>query len=81
MRDSNIQYNLCVYSPIGNRIGQYCAYTGALGIKTMSLCPTGTLLALGSYDMKIRILNTITWSSIAELDHNMTSPDTYTMVK
>lgn len=63
------QYNVCIYSPTGDLIAQYTAYEDALGVRKVKWSPSGQLLAIGSYDQKVRILNNLTWSVISEYDH------------
>eukprot|EP01147_Barroeca_monosierra_P008777 gene8777-1152_t len=67
--DSPLTYKLCVYTISGLLLKSYSAYTDALGIKTMSWSPSSQLLALGSYDQKIRLLNNITWGETLEFRH------------
>ena len=72
--DSPLSYRIGVYTAAGDVVGQYEAYQSALGIRTMGYFrPTGPrltiptakssaqLLALGSYDGKIRLLSIRSW--------------------
>lgn len=43
-----------MYTPDGRNVGRYAAYEDALGVKTVAWSPTGKLLAIGSYDQKVR---------------------------
>ncbi|CAH1774533.1 unnamed protein product [Owenia fusiformis] len=67
--DSCLQYKVLLYSVDGRCLSTYSAYDHALGIKTVSWSPTSQFLALGSYDQKVRILNHITWQTVAEHLH------------
>lgn len=68
--DSCLKFLIVFYAPNGIRLGQYQAYTDALGIKCMSWSPSGQLLSIGSYDQKIHIMNSLTWKPIIELSHS-----------
>lgn len=46
-------------------------YDYALGIKTASFSHNGDLLAIGSYDEKVRIINLISLRLVVELDHKL----------
>ena len=48
--DTLLSYKLSVYSSDGLCLASYSAYQDALGIKTVQWCPTGQLLAVGSFD-------------------------------
>jgi WD40 repeat protein len=52
-------------------LSRYSAYENALGVKSVSFNKdtSRVLLAVGSYDQKIRILNALTWRAISELSH------------
>lgn len=71
--ESCLKYKVLLYSLDGREIGSYSAYDLALGIKSISWSPTGQLLAIGSYDEKLRILNHVTWRLVAELTHPATT--------
>ncbi|XP_064642876.1 WD repeat-containing protein WRAP73-like [Lineus longissimus] len=70
--DSCLQYKLMLYSVDGRCLATYKAYDFALGIKSIAWSPTSQFLAIGSYDQKVRILNHITWKTVAEHDHPAT---------
>ena len=74
--DSLLYYNLLIYSLDGRCLASYSAYEGALGIKSVSWSPTSQLLAVGSYDQKVRILNHITWKRVVEWTHPHSVEDT-----
>lgn len=44
-------------------------------MKSVSWSPSGQLLSIGSYDEKLRILNHMTWKTLAEHDHTQTKVD------
>uniref|UniRef100_A0A7S3AL99 Anaphase-promoting complex subunit 4 WD40 domain-containing protein n=1 Tax=Haptolina ericina TaxID=156174 RepID=A0A7S3AL99_9EUKA len=67
--DTILQYQVLLYTAAGVHLQTYRPYEHALGVKTYSWSPSGQLLALGSYDEKIRILNNITWQRLAECEH------------
>jgi|EP01043_Picozoa_sp_COSAG02_P056135 WD40 repeat protein len=50
-------------------------YEDALGVKCVSWSPSGQLLSIGSYDEKLRVLNHMTWKTLAEHDHTQTKVD------
>jgi hypothetical protein len=52
-----------------------CRYDDALGVKSVSWSPSGQLLSIGSYDQKVRLLNHMTWKTLAEHDHTQTKVD------
>lgn len=67
--DSCLEYRVQVYSPDGTLLGRYIAYDNALGVKTVQWSPSGSFLAVGSYDQSVRLLTNNKWSSVAELSH------------
>jgi len=67
--DSLLNYKVLLYSLDGQCIGTYTAYEGALAIKTVCWSPMGQFLAIGSYDQRVRIMNHLTWSLVAEYEH------------
>eukprot|EP00899_Mesostigma_viride_P019511 jgi/Mesvir1/27561/Mv07311-RA.1 len=75
--DSVLEYRILVYSPDGKLMTKFQAYDNALGAKSLSWCPSGQLLAVGSYDQFVRVLNDVTWKPYAEFPHAVTvkSPD------
>jgi WD40 repeat protein len=69
--DSCILYQLLIYSPLGQLIARHRPYDNGLGIKSLSLSPNGTFLAVGSYDQSIRLFIKISWRYLAELEHKL----------
>ena len=57
--DSALSYKVAVYTAAGEPVASYEAYTGALGVRLVSF--GGPLLAVGSYDGKVRLLSTRSW--------------------
>lgn len=45
------------------------AYSHALGVKSLSWSPNGTLLAVGSYDQCARLVSPVTWKPVVVLKH------------
>ena len=68
--DSVLDYKLHLYSIDGRCLASYSAYDHALGIKCVQWSPTSQFLAIGSYDQKLRILNHVTWKTVAEHFHS-----------
>jgi WD40 repeat protein len=58
-----------VYNVSGQCISKFQPQKWSLGVKTLNWSPSGQLLAIGSYDQKVRLLNHITYSMIMELEH------------
>ncbi len=48
--DHCLGYQLAVYTPEGECLATYSAYSDALGIKSIAWSPTGQLLVVGSFD-------------------------------
>ncbi|EAS04393.2 WD repeat WRAP73-like protein, putative (macronuclear) [Tetrahymena thermophila SB210] len=67
--DSSINYKFLVYHPSNGLIQRIQPYEYALGIKCVELSNTPNFVAIGSYDEKIRLVNTLTWKIITELEH------------
>ncbi|XP_076355380.1 WD repeat-containing protein WRAP73-like isoform X2 [Tachypleus tridentatus] len=63
-------YKVVFYSVDGRCLGSYLGYQMALGIKSVTWSPTSQFLAVGSYDQKVRLLNSITWKTIIAYDHS-----------
>lgn len=70
--DSPLEHRVMLHAPDGAPLGEYSAYSGALGIKSVCWAPGGQLLAVGSYDEKLRVLNHLTWQPLAECAHPTT---------
>ena len=67
--DSILYYKVLLYSIDGRLVATYSAYEYALGVKCVQWSPTSQFLAIGSYDQKVRVLNHITWKTVAEHNH------------
>ncbi len=67
--DSVLNYKVFLYSIDGRCLATYSAYEHALGIKSVKWSPTSQFLAIGSFDQKLRILNHVTWKTVAEHLH------------
>lgn len=67
--ESPLEYKVLIYSVDGRCINKFQPYKWSLGVRTAEWIPSGQLLAIGSYDQKVRILNHITFKSIMEFDH------------
>jgi WD40 repeat protein len=67
--DSMMDYKLALYRLDGTLVNSYSAYENLLGIKKVQWGPTSQLIAIGSYDSKIRILNRINWKIVDIFDH------------
>eukprot|EP00051_Salpingoeca_urceolata_P008323 m.105111 g.105111 ORF g.105111 m.105111 type:complete len:282 (+) comp15691_c0_seq1:2072-2917(+) len=78
--DSTLDYLVAVYAPNGHELGQYSAYKDGLGIKSISWSPCSQLLAVGSYDETVRLLNHATWKHVAEFKHSSTVTNPHVVV-
>ena len=67
--DTALQYQVLLYTAAGEHLQTFRPYENALGVKTVAWHPHGHLLALGSYDERARLLNSLTWQRIAECAH------------
>ncbi|XP_043531980.1 WD repeat-containing protein WRAP73 [Chiloscyllium plagiosum] len=67
--DSCLEYKILLYSLDGRLLSTYSAYEWSLGVKSVAWSPSSQLLAIGSYDEKVRMLNHVTWGKLAELEH------------
>ena len=70
--DCVLDYKVLLYSMDGRCLSTYSAYEHALGVKTVAWAPSGQFLAIGSYDEKLRVLNNLTWRTVAEHSHPTT---------
>jgi WD40 repeat protein len=64
-----MKYKVFVYNVNGQCVSKFQPKKWSLGVKTLNWSPSGQLLAIGSYDQKVRLLNNITYSMVMELDH------------
>ncbi|KAG7227022.1 hypothetical protein INR49_022369 [Caranx melampygus] len=78
--DSCLEYKVLLYSLDGRLLSTYSAYEWSLGVKSVTWSPSSQFLAIGSYDEKVRILNHITWKTIAQFDHPSTINSTKSVV-
>lgn len=69
--DSVLDYKVLLYTMDGRCTATYSAYgiESGLGIKCVKWSPTSQFLAIGSYDQKVRVLNHVTWKTVAEHSH------------
>ena len=70
--DSCLDYKILLYSMDGRSMASYSAYEHALGVKCVKWSPSSQFLAIGSYDQKVRVLNHITWKTVAAHCHPAT---------
>ncbi|CAO3612163.1 unnamed protein product [Cunninghamella blakesleeana] len=66
--DNCLYYKLLVYRFDGYLEFSYSAYDYGLGIKSIDWL--GSLLAIGSYDGKVQLINTVSWKRIYTLSHS-----------
>ena len=69
--DSSLEYRMLMYTLDGRCLKTFQAYQDALGIKSFSWSPSGQLIAIGSYDQGVRILNNLTWNSLTDCFHKV----------
>ncbi len=69
--DSILDYKVLLYTMDGRCTATYSAYgiENGLGVKCVKWSPTSQFLAIGSYDQKLRVLNHVTWKTVAEHSH------------
>lgn len=67
--DTVLQYQVLIYTAAGEHLQSYRPYDDALGVKSFGWSPGGEVLAIGSYDERMRVLNYVTWQRIAECEH------------
>ena len=67
--DCVLDYKVLLYSMDGRCLASYSAYEHALGVKTVTWSPSSQFLAIGSFDEKLRVLNHLTWRTVAEHLH------------
>ncbi|KAL1523802.1 hypothetical protein AB1Y20_018725 [Prymnesium parvum] len=67
--DTALQYQVLIYTAAGEHLQTYRPYEDALGVKSFAWSPGGEMLAVGSYDERVRILNCVTWQRLAECEH------------
>jgi len=74
--DTPLQYKICIYTPSGQRLSSYSAYSHALGVKcstgrSVAWSPCSSFLAVGSFDGTCRIFNTATQQIMVEYAHSI----------
>jgi WD40 repeat protein len=68
--DSPLEYKVLVYNIDGQCVNKFQPNKcGSLGVRCVEWLPSGQLLAIGSYDQKVRLLNYITYKMILEFEH------------
>ncbi|KAL0239257.1 hypothetical protein PCE1_004945 [Barthelona sp. PCE] len=67
--DHPLQYGVYFYDLNGVQQGGYRAYENALGVRNAVWSPCGQLIAVGSCDQKIRIVNALSFQIVATLEH------------
>ncbi|WIA32488.1 hypothetical protein OEZ86_003307 [Tetradesmus obliquus] len=67
--DSALTYAVHVLGADGEALGSYSAYGDGLGVRSVGWSPGGDLLAVGSYDQVVRVLNGVTWQPLLECHH------------
>lgn len=78
--DSLLDYKVFLYSLDGRCLAAYNPYSFALGVKTVTWSPSSQFLVIGSYDNKCRVLNHVTWKTVAEHSHPHTIQDATVIV-
>jgi WD40 repeat protein len=66
--DSCLNYKLIPICPLMGPITFIQPYESALGIKTVCFSNDSSILAVGSFDEKIRLFNALTWKLICEIE-------------
>lgn len=69
-----------IYCPAQGLLNKYSAYDYALGIKSFKFSENSSFLAVGSYDEKVRVFNTLTWKMITEFEHKSSLTETVDIV-
>lgn len=67
--ESPLEYKVLVYNVDGQCVNKFQPSKWSLGVKTVGWSPSGQLLAIGSFDQKVRLLNYITYKMIMEFEH------------
>lgn len=67
--DNCIWYKILIYTLDGQCLGNFSIDDEGLGVKSVAWSPSSKLVAVGSYDQKIRLFNNYTWSPIIEFIH------------
>eukprot|EP00195_Chlamydomonas_chlamydogama_P006395 CAMPEP_0202899000 /NCGR_PEP_ID=MMETSP1392-20130828/7362_1 /ASSEMBLY_ACC=CAM_ASM_000868 /TAXON_ID=225041 /ORGANISM="Chlamydomonas chlamydogama, Strain SAG 11-48b" /LENGTH=368 /DNA_ID=CAMNT_0049585083 /DNA_START=375 /DNA_END=1481 /DNA_ORIENTATION=- len=67
--DGPLTYRASLYTAQGRLVSTLIPYTDALGIRKAAWNVSGELLAIGSYDQRVRVLNHVTWQPLLECEH------------
>jgi len=67
--DTPLKYRLQVYTEDGRVELDYSAYEHQLGVRRISFSSSGKLMAVASFDNRIRIFSTLVWTLVHEMDH------------
>lgn len=67
--DTCLYYRVQVVSLDGRIVWDYSAYEHQLGVRSCTWSPDGRLLAIASYDNRIRIFCSQFWSLVHDIDH------------
>lgn len=64
-----LQYKLCIYTLPGTLLSTFTPSPDpGLGIRCVSWHPSGSFIAVGGYDDKIHIIDSLSWSAVTALD-------------
>lgn len=63
------RYRVLFYSQMGQLVARLEPYSNALGARSLSWSPDGSLLAVGSYDQCARLISPVNWKAVAVLRH------------
>ena len=67
--DSALTYKVLLFGSRGNLKASYSAYSDALGVRHATWSPSGQVLAVGSCDQRVRLLERVTFKPLATLEH------------
>eukprot|EP00762_Andalucia_godoyi_P004127 ANDGO_06380.mRNA.1 putative WD repeat-containing protein C32H8.09 len=73
--DSLLEYKIAVYRMDGHLVASFRAYEDGLGIRCVEWAPSGQMLAVGSYDNSVRLLNHMTFRTMVEYQHRTLHTD------
>jgi len=74
---NELSYQFAVYTPRGREVFAYSAYDNAMGISSVQWAPNDKYLAVGSYDDRVRVFNSLTWRIVSDfkLQPNLETSD------
>lgn len=75
VQDDCTTYKVAVYAPNGQFFAEHVAYTGKLGVKTVSWSPSSQFLAIGSYDGQLIFLNNISYKKVNRCRSELEAPN------